>query len=141
MSPDLPHNSWGIFKAQATPRDAVGKIVIYHHHSIDDAHFGKRSVTIRRFQFEKVTPDGSLFDKLVVTLSGNSSSYPPYALNDITSDEGVEIAGVMIECCRNVVRLRKGSHWVPDDNESMGVDGAPTAQSHKCSTYTKSLNQ
>ncbi len=96
MSPDLAHNSWGIFKAKPTPREAVGKIVICHHHSIDDAHFGNKKVTIRRFRFEKVTPEGSLFDNILVTLSPNSSDSPTFALKDITSDAEVEIAGIMI---------------------------------------------
>jgi hypothetical protein len=97
MAPDLPHNSWGIFKAKATPREAVGKIVICHHHSISDGDFGEKRVTIRRFNFEKITPDGALFDNIVVTLSPNAADLPVYALKDISSDAGIEIAGVMID--------------------------------------------
>ncbi len=97
MDPDLPHNSWGIFKASPTPREAVGKIVICHHHSIADGNFGDKRVTIRRFNFEKTTPDGSLFDEIVVTLSPNTTGFPVYALKDISSDAGIEIAGVMID--------------------------------------------
>lgn len=96
MAPDLPHNSWGIFKATTTPREAVGKIVICHHPSIADGNFGNKRVTIRRFNFEKTTPDGALFDQLVVTLSANAADLPVYALGDISSDGGIEIAGVMI---------------------------------------------
>jgi hypothetical protein len=97
MAPDLPHNSWGIFKAKTTPRQAVGKIVICHHHSITDRDFGDKRVTIRRFNFEKITPDGALFDKIVVTLSPNAADLPVYDLKDISSDAGIEIAGVMID--------------------------------------------
>ena len=97
MAPDLPHNSWGIFKAKATPREAIGKIVICHHHSITDGNFGTKRVTIRRFNFEKITPDGALFDKIVVTLSPNAADQPVYDLKDISSDAGIEIAGVMID--------------------------------------------
>ena len=95
MAPDLPHNSWGIFKAKATLREAVGKIVICHHHWIDDCHFGKNSVTIRRFDFDKRTPEGGLFEQVVVTLTANSKDYLTYSLTDIRSDSGIEIAGVM----------------------------------------------
>lgn len=97
MAPDLPHNSWGIFKAKVTPRESVGKIVICHHHSIADRDFGDKRVTIRRFNFEKNTPDGALFDTLVVTLSPNTADFPVYALKDISSDAGIEIAGIMID--------------------------------------------
>lgn len=97
MAPDLPHNSWGIFKAKASPREAVGKIVICHHHGITDGNFGNKRVTIRRFSFEKITADGALFDKIVVTLSPNTADLPVFALKDISSDTGIEIAGVMVD--------------------------------------------
>jgi hypothetical protein len=96
LTPELSHNDWAIFRANRTPEEAVGKIVIIHHPDIEDENFGEKQITIRRFGYEKVKPQGSLFETLKVILSATSNDYEPIQLHDITSDAGIEIAGVMI---------------------------------------------
>jgi len=69
--------------------------VIFHHADIDDNHFGK-NVTIRKFVLQRNKAEDKLFETLKVLLESSSKDYPTFELNDIGSDAGIEIAGVMV---------------------------------------------
>lgn len=96
LSPNLSHNQWAIFRTNSSPEDAVGQVVIIHHRSIEDEHFGQKQITIRRFGFEKIKPRGSLFENVTVVLSADSQDYAPIQLQAITSDADIEIVGTMM---------------------------------------------
>jgi hypothetical protein len=95
MSPELSHNEWAIFAAGTSPAQAVDRIVIFHHAHVDDNHFGK-NVTIRKFVLQRNKAEDKLFETLKVLLEPSSKDYPTFELNDIASDAGIEIAGVMV---------------------------------------------
>jgi len=95
LSPQFSHNEWAIFAAGGAPAAAVDQIVIFHHAHVDDDHFGK-NVTIRKFVLQRNKPEDKLFESLKVLLEPSSKDYPTIELNDIASDAGIEIAGVMV---------------------------------------------
>ena len=95
LSPDFSHNEWAIFVAGGAPAAAVDQIVIFHHADVDDNHFGKNG-TIRKFVLQRNKSEERLFETIKVLLEPSSKDYPTFELNDIASDAGIEIAGVLV---------------------------------------------
>jgi type III restriction enzyme len=97
MSPELSHNEWAIFEWGVPANSATGRVVIFHHHQIDDENFGDKGVTIRKFRFNKEKSTNSLFETVTVILEAVSADHPPIELRNITSDSQIEIVGTMAQ--------------------------------------------
>lgn len=96
LSPELSHNAWAVFRANYSPQEALGKIVIIHHEGIEDANFGQKNMTIRKFQLERLRPENSLFETLMVLLVATAEGVEAIQLRNVSSDSSLEIAGMMV---------------------------------------------
>ncbi|PWT71226.1 MAG: hypothetical protein C5B59_18445 [Bacteroidetes bacterium] len=92
LSPSYPHNAWVILIHSKDFDEATGKLALVYSLVIEDEYGG--NCTIRKVEIEETKAKGKLFGEKRVMLCALNSENKPIVIDNITSNDELEIVGL-----------------------------------------------
>jgi len=92
LLPYYDSGSWMIFDSDFDKSDAVDKLVLYYHESIDKGYEG--TCTIRKFDIREEKSRHQLFPEKIIYLEALNEDVLPIIIEGITSDDEIDIIAI-----------------------------------------------